>query len=215
MRPAHTTIRRHFGLMPGLVRSVATDDVKRAAFVADHVVLVCGLVRRHHAGEDKCIWPPLRQRCPEECTPLLDLMEKQHNVIHERVQQIETAQQEWRHAASAQARDGLAGAIERFLPVAIEHLALEEEGVVPLIEKYVTQSEYARVAQEHAADIPPDKLPTLFGMFMYEADPAIVDRVVAEMPAEVQPVIRSVGATAYANYVQQLYGTTYALSDEG
>ena len=31
--------------------------------------------------------------------------------------------------------------------------------------------------------------------------------VVAEMPAEVQPVIKDLGAAAYANYAQQLYGT--------
>jgi hypothetical protein len=44
-------------------------------------------------------------------------------------------------------------------------------------------------------------------MFMYEADPAVVDLTVAEMPAEVQPVIRDLGAAAYASYAKELYRT--------
>jgi hypothetical protein len=88
-----------------------------------------------------------------------------------------------------------------------EHLAVEEERVVPLIEKYVTQAEYVRVAQEQGAEVPPDKLPVMFGMFMYEAEPAVIDLAVAEMPAEVQPVIRDLAPKAYAAYAAELYGT--------
>jgi hypothetical protein len=51
-------------------------------------------------------------------------------------------------------------------------------------------------------------LPTIIGMFMYEADPAAIDLAVAEMPAEVQPVIRHVGPKAYAAYAETLYGTS-------
>lgn len=88
-----------------------------------------------------------------------------------------------------------------------EHLALEEERVVPLIEEYVTQAEYARVAQDQAADTPPEKLPICFGMFMYETAPEVIDVVVADMPAEVQPIIRDLAPNAYAAYAQELYGT--------
>jgi hypothetical protein len=101
----------------------------------------------------------------------------------------------------------LAGTIDRLLPVMNEHLALEEERVVPLIEKYVTQAEYARVAQEQGAEVPTEKLPVILGMFMYEAEPAAIDLAIAEMPAEVQPVIRVVAPKAYAAYAEELYGT--------
>ena len=53
------------------------------------------------------------------------------------------AREAWRDSASADARHALAGAIGQLPPMS-EHLALEEERVVPLIEKYVTQAEYAR-----------------------------------------------------------------------
>ena len=44
-------------------------------------------------------------------------------------------------------------------------------------------------------------------MFMYETAPEVIDMVVAEMPAEVQPVIRDLAANAYAAYAKELYGT--------
>jgi hemerythrin-like domain-containing protein len=207
MFAAHTMFRREFGLMPGLIRAVAAGDMQRSALVADHVTMVSGVLNHHHSGEDAYVWPRLRERCPEECASLTDVMEDQHHAIHNGLLQVAQAGQAWRDSACADARHTLADAIDRLLPVMNEHLALEEERVVPLIEKYVTQSEYARVAQEQGAEVLPDKLPVVFGMFMYEAEPAAIDLAVAEMPPEVQPVIRNLAAKAYAAYAEELYGT--------
>jgi hemerythrin-like domain-containing protein len=207
MFAAHTMIRREFGLMPGLVRATPAGDTPRITVIVDHIALMGGFLNGHHASEDKHIWPHLLQRCPGQCAPIVAVMEEQHDAIHSGLLEVGQAALAWSGRASAGTRDALADAIDGLLPVAAEHLALEEEQVVPLIEKYLTQAEYAAVAQEQGADTPPDKLPTLFGMFMYETEPDIVDLVVAEMPAEVQPVIKDLGAAAYANYAQQLYGT--------
>jgi hypothetical protein len=169
--------------------------------------MVSGLLNHHHAGEDAYVWPRLRERCPVDCAALVDVMENQHHAIHIGLLHVAQAGEAWRDSASADPRRTLAGAVDRLLPVMSEHLALEEERVVPLIEKYVTQAEYGRVAQEQGAEIPPDKLPVIFGMFMYEAEPAATDLAVAEMPAEVQPVIRDLAPKAYAAYAEELYGT--------
>jgi hypothetical protein len=37
--------------------------------------------------------------------------------------------------------------------------------------KHITDAEYAVLAQEHAADIPPGKLPAILGMIMYHGCP--------------------------------------------
>jgi hemerythrin-like domain-containing protein len=207
MFAAHTLFRREFGLMPGLVRAVAAGDTQRSTLVADHVTMVSGVLNHHHSGEDAYVWPRLRERCPQECVLIVAVMEEQHHAIHHGLLQAAQAAQAWRDSASAEARHALAGAMERLFPVMNEHLALEEERVIPLIEKYVSQAEYARVAQEQGAEVPPDKLPAVFGMFMYEAEPAAIDLAVAEMPPEVQPVIRDLAPHAYAAYAEELYGT--------
>jgi hemerythrin-like domain-containing protein len=207
MFAAHSIFRREFGLMPGLVRAVAAGDKWRSVLVADHIALVSSILDHHHGGEDEHIWPRLRERCPGDCAALVDVMEQQHHAIHDALLQVTQARQAWRDSGSAQARQALADAIDRLLPALREHLAVEEERVVPLIETYLTQAEYARLAHEGAAGIPADKLPVAFGMFMYEADPAAVDLAIADMPAEVQPVIRHLAPMAYAAYAEELYGT--------
>jgi hypothetical protein len=207
MFAVHTMFRREFGQMPGLVRAVAAGDKQRTMLVADHVALMGKVLDLHHSGEDKHIWPLLRERGAEKVASIVGVMEEQHGAIHHNLLQMTAAVQSWRDSASAQTRDALADAVGQFLPVVKEHLVLEEERVVPLIEKYITAAEYALLPQEGYAEVPQDKLPTIFGMIMYEGDPAVIDAIVAEMPAEIQPVIKDMAVLAYAVYAQKLYGT--------
>lgn len=203
----HTMFRRELGLMPGLVRAVTAGDSTRTVLVADHVALVTEGLAAHHKGEDDHIWPRLRERCPEVCASLVDVMEDQHHAIHECFAPVEKTAESWRHTASADTRDALAEAIEQLLVVTREHLALEEERVVPLIEKYMTEGEYALAAQESAAVLPPDKLLIGFGMTIYEGDTEAIDMIVSHLPADLQPVIKDQASNAYAAYAEKLYGT--------
>jgi hemerythrin-like domain-containing protein len=203
----HTMFRREFGQMPGLVRAVTAGDSTRTALVADHVALVTQALAAHHKGEDHHIWPRLRERCPTECTSLVDVMEDQHQAIHERCATVDNTAASWRDTASADTRYALAEAIGQLLMVTGAHLALEEERVVPLIEKYLTEAEYAMVAQESAAALPPDKLIIVLGMTIYEGDPEVIDTIVSHMPPEVQPVIKDMASNAYAAYAEKLYRT--------
>ena len=91
MFAVHTMFRREFRLMPGLIRAVTAGDTRRATLVADHVALVSGVLNAHHSAEDQHIWPLLRERCPEECAPLIEVMEDQHHAIHTRLLQATEA----------------------------------------------------------------------------------------------------------------------------
>ena len=207
MSAAHTMFRREFGLMPGLVRAVTAGDRQRAALVGNHIALVSTVLSHHHSGEDRYIWPRLLERCPQECASIVGVMEDQHETIHLGLLDVQKALDGWRDSPSGDARDDLADALDQLLPAMYEHLVLEEERVVPLIEKYITHAEYARVGQDQVAEAPPDELATVFGMFMYDTAPEVIELVVADLPAEIQPVIRDLAANSYAAYAQQLYGT--------
>lgn len=207
MAGIHTMFRREFGLMPALVRTSSGTDADRRTLVADHVALLTGFLDHHHAGEDIHIWPLLRERCSEIDAPFVELVENQHRTVHGGLESVGKSLVDWRRTGSKDAAESLANAVEQLLPPLREHLALEEEKVVPLIAEHVTDAEYSRVAQEQGADVPPEKLPVLFGMFMYETDSEVVDVVVSHMPPEVQPVIKDLATGAYAAYAEQLYGT--------
>jgi hypothetical protein len=79
--------------------------------------------------------------------------------------------------------------------------------IVPLIEKYLTEAEYALAGQEAAAAIPPDKLLIAFGMAMYEGHPQVIEMMVNAVPPEARPTIKDQAAAAYAAYAEKLYGT--------
>ena len=134
-------------------------------------------------------------------------MESQHHDVAKGLLQVEQAQESWRDSASAQARGALADAIDLLIPVINEHLALEEERAVPLIEKHISRAEYAVSVREQAAAIPPGVLPTVWGMVMYEGDPAVGDMFLSDMPVEVQPVLKNLAVKAYATYARELYRT--------
>ena len=197
--------RCELGLMPGLVRAVAAGDGARAAIVADHVVLITGALAAHHRGEDDHLWPVLRERCPEQCAPLVAVMTDQHYAIHERFAPVEKAAESWRRTASTDTRDALAETVEQLRRVTTEHLVFEEERVVPLIEEYLTESEYAKGAQEARAAIPSDLLPMAIGMtiYIYEGDPGGIEVIVRALPAGFEDR----GAAAYAAYAEKVYGT--------
>jgi hypothetical protein len=207
MRAVHTMFRRELGLSSALVRAVPPCDRSRAAIGASHIELVSQLLNVHHAGEDKHLWPRLRARGATEDTTVVGTMEEQHKGIHQSLLHVTDALESWRESASAQARDALAAAIAQLLPMAMEHLAAEEERALPLIEKYITAAEYSVEVQEALSEVPPDKLPVLFGMLMYETAPAVIDMMVSQMPAAVQRGIREVSIRAYAAHAKVLYGT--------
>jgi hemerythrin-like domain-containing protein len=207
MAVVHGMFRREFGLMPALVRGVAGDDLPRVKLVADHVALLCEVLETHHTGEDEHIWPRLRDRAPEDVAPLIGVMQDQHHAIHGHLAQVAGTLAAWRQAPTVESREALAQAAERQRPVMREHLALEEERVVPLIEQYITAAEYGAMVQEESRVYPEDKLLLAFGMVFYGAPPAITAGAVAHMPADVQPVIKDLGDKAYAAYATELYGT--------
>src|SRR5665213_3833853 len=62
----HRVFRREFGLLPALIRGVATDDLERAKVVADHAAGLLRFVHIHHSGEDEFLWPVLLERVEVE-----------------------------------------------------------------------------------------------------------------------------------------------------
>jgi hemerythrin-like domain-containing protein len=207
MFAVHTLFRRELSLIPDLVRAVPAGDAPRTALIASHVDFMIMALGLHHSDEDKHVWPQMRARGPETVASIVDLMERQHKAIHQLLLHAADALGSWRERGSARARDALADGVAQLLPVVKEHLADEEARAVPLIGQYVTAAEYGLIVPEVVAAIGQDRLPMFFGMLMYEAEPAVIDQIVSQMPAQIQGSIRDVAARAYATYAEKLYGT--------
>jgi hypothetical protein len=203
----HDMFRREFGLMPGVVRAVADGDRDRAAVIAGHIGMVTAILHEHHQAEDDLIWPVLVERCAPETAPLVGLMESQHEEVAAIGRAVDEALAGWTAHAGPAAREALAGALDRLVAVLRDHLALEEERVVPLIVKALPAAEWAQMLEKVAGGLPAEQLTLTFGMMMYEGDPEIIDLTVTNMPPEVRPVIKELASGAFAAHSRAVHGT--------
>jgi hemerythrin-like domain-containing protein len=206
MIAVHTAFRREFALMPELLRGVKAGDSERTKVVADHVAFMVNFLHHHHHAEDENLWPRLLERAPQECDPLVHLMERQHMNVGEALDEIQVALGFWRLSDAREASGTLTVSVNRVLVPLFEHLAIEEERILPLAREYITEIEWSAMGDSVAAAMHED-LPVLLGMILYEGDPDVTQALLAKLAGADAPVLRAAGTQAYAAYAQRVYGT--------
>jgi hemerythrin-like domain-containing protein len=210
MIAVHSAFRREFGLAPALVRGVAPGDVQRAGVVADHLELIGNFLHHHHAGEDKLLWPKLLERVPAELAPTVELMERQHEGVHEVIEEMNAALVRWRAGAAETDRDQLAGALDRLHALLVEHLAAEEQHILPLASRSLTEEEWGELGKDGMAAQEKNKLPMIFGMIMKDGDPEVIKGMLANAPLVPRLLLPFIGPRAYASYARRVYGSVPA-----
>jgi hemerythrin-like domain-containing protein len=210
MIAVHSAFRREFRLAPGLVRAVAPGDVTRAQVVADHVELIGTFLHHHHDGEDRLLWPKLLERVPAELAPTVELMERQHEGVHEVIEEMTAALARWRSDAAETDRDQLADALDRLHTLLMEHLAAEEQHILPLAARSLTPAEWGELGEDGMAAQAKSKLPMIFGMIMKDADPEVIRAMLANAPLVPRLLLPFVGPRAYRRYARRVYGTAAA-----
>ena len=203
----HNVFRREISLMAGLVRGVTPGDTERVKLVSSHMGGVLDILHTHHRSEDESVWPKLYERAPAETATFVRQMEDQHAEIERLSAKVNTSFGVWGNTRSVTSREKLADDLDKLLVPLKEHMASEEQHVVPLMERYITADEWSRTVRDQAGDSDPAALTLVFGMLMYEADPGIIDMIVSNMPAEAQPVIRGMAAQAFAAHSELVHGT--------
>jgi iron-sulfur cluster repair protein YtfE (RIC family) len=190
-----------------LVRGTPAGDVARASTVAGHLKLMNGLLRLHHAAEDRLLWPKLIERAPTELTGIVTLMRSQHEQIHDLIASAQALVSRWRSTADAAQRDDLADLLGQLSVVLDEHLSAEEERILPLAARWLLASEWHQLGEQAMAELPRNKLPLVFGMLMYEGNPEVISSMLAHAPLLPRLLMPVLGPGAYARYARQLHGT--------
>lgn len=205
MRMAHTALRREFRLLPDVIRSVAPGDTRRAEVVGAHAALMCRVLDTHHEGEDKLLWPKLRERAGVDAEVLVPTMEQQHAAIERLLTEVTALLGPWRSGARGGER--LAGVFERLLTVLLRHLALEEKEILPLAAKHVSAAEWRELRRYGTEHTPKKDLPLVLGMAMYEGDPEVARAVLATLPLPLRTIVPVLGPRRYAAHARQVHGT--------
>jgi len=201
----HTMFRREFGLIPGLLRGVSAGDKKRSEVVSAHIDLLCRFVHIHHDGEDSILWPKLRERGGDGVARIVSAMEEQHRAIEVALGRVAERLPAWR--ATARGGMELARAFENLFIVLTEHLATEEQRILPLAEKYITAAEWKSIGNHGMNVFSKKELPLCFGLAMYEADLDVVKGVLADAPLPARLLIPFVAPRVFASHAKRVHGT--------
>ncbi len=203
----HTVYRRELRLAGEVVRGVAPGDTARAAVVGDHLALVHDHLHHHHAAEDDLLWPKLLARVPDELAPLVHLMEQQHAMVEQLLDEIAGLLPGWRARAEAHARDRLAELHDRLYVHLVEHMDAEEERLLPLASRTVTQEEWEEMGAAARAGTPRSRMLLVLGMIVHDGDPAVVATMLADAPAPVRWLLPRLAHRTYRRHAQRVYGT--------
>jgi hemerythrin-like domain-containing protein len=203
----HTIYRREFRLAGETIRGVAPGDTARAAVVADHLELVHDNLHHHHTAEDDLLWPLLLTRVPDELAPLIHLMEQQHATVEALVADVAEAMPRWRETADPLVRDALADLHDRLYLHLVEHMDAEEERLLPIASRNVTQDEWEAMGERARSGTPRSRSLLVLGMIVQDGDPALVDLMLAGAPAPVRWLLPRLGRRAYRRHARAVYGT--------
>ena len=203
----HTLFRRELRLAGGLLRSVAEGDTARAAVVADHLELVGGILHHHHTAEDELLWPLMLERVPAELAPIVHLMESQHGRVEQLLDESGPLVAQWRRTAGTTERDRLAELYDELVLALVEHLDAEEQRLLPIAARSVTQEEWERMGEVARAGTPKDKQFVVLGMIAYDGGPEGIALLLHGAPAPVRWLLPRLGARAYRKHARTVYGT--------
>jgi len=205
MLVVHRAIRRETRLAAELVAKVGDGDRERVAVLGPHVAELLELVHHHHDGEDELLWPVLTGRAQLEAD-LIGRMEAQHNAIDELRRAAEPRLAAWRETAASETRDALADALADLADRLEEHMAEEEQYVLPLVADHLTVAEWERLGERGMQGIPRSRLLMVLGSLLEEADEAETAMFMAKLPAPARLLWKVSGRRRYGRQVALIRG---------
>jgi hemerythrin-like domain-containing protein len=164
----HRVLRREVGALPALIRR-ANDDPARARIVGPHAVEMLDLLHVHHSGEDELVWPVLRPRVTLE-DDLLERMEAQHHQVAAAIADVERDLPGWTASADPETGDRIAKRLDEMNAVLTEHLAEEEQRILPLVAANFSQAEWDALGKHGFAAIPGRRRLFVLGHILEETD---------------------------------------------
>jgi hypothetical protein len=198
MYAVHGVFRDALGATPRLVGDCPPGDAERVALIANYYENILSFLEAHHDGEEKLVFPLLRQRCPGEAA-LIDEMTEQH---HEAVRLLEDAQRMLRAwptgdaAAQRAAQDGLQALHAQL----VEHLDEEEAGVLPLAAEHLSAEEWGALPGHGMANFHGDKIWLILGLIRERMTDAQRAAMLEHMPPPALDMWSGFGEQAFKDY---------------
>jgi hemerythrin-like domain-containing protein len=187
----HRVLRREFGQLPRLFRAAAGDRA-RSKVIGAHAREMLDFLHTHHTGEDELLFPLLRERTTLD-PDLMDRMDAQHAQVDDTVTAIDAELSAWTASADTAAGERMAARIDAMMPTLIEHLAEEEQEILPIVSVTLTQSEWDALGKHGMSAIPLTRRLVILGHITEETDEAERRRFMKVLPAPARVAYKLIG----------------------
>ena len=202
----HNTFRRCFTDLPKLVREVEAGDVERAGIVSAFYGEVATGLHHHHTGEDELLWPLLHERVVADADYIVR-MEGQHQRVAELLERADDQVVAFRAHATAQARDEFATTLTELGGALAEHMADEEDYILPLVEEHLTVAEWEALGERGRAGIPKDRLLIQVGYLLDGIPVEHQKAFLAKLPLPARIAWALIGRRKYRQEMKLIYGS--------
>lgn len=199
MRPMlliHRVIRREIGNLPGLIRGAA-DNPARAKIVGAHAKEMLDFLHVHHSGEDELLYPLLRARVTLD-GDLIDRMESQHAQVDLAIRELNSDLPAWTARGDSVIGERMAARIDSMLPVLKDHLAEEEQLILPLVSTTLSQQEWDALGEHGFGAVPGKRRLIILGYIVEEADDSERRTFMLNVPPPARIAYRLIGRRQFA-----------------
>ncbi len=197
MFAVHGVFRDTLGAAPALVGSVSPGDAARLEVIANYYENVLSFLHAHHEGEDLLVFPLLRERCPSDAAEL-DVLAAGHTEAMALVAGARAALAAWPDGDAA-AQAAVLEALEA-LRVGLEtHLEEEETNGLPLAAEHLSMEEWGALPGHGMATFDGDKIWLILGLIRERMNDEQRAAMLAHMPPPAVEMWNGFGQAAFAD----------------
>ena len=200
----HRVIRREIGQLPRLFRSAANDHA-RSKIIGAHAREMLHFLHTHHTGEDELLFPLLRERAALD-PELMDRMDAQHAQVNDAVAAISAELSAWTASADVAVGERMAARIDATMPTLIDHLAEEEQKLLPVVSVALTQPEWDALGKHGMSAIPVTRRLVILGYITEETDDAERQRFMQVVPAPARLAYKLIGHRQFTRETTAIRG---------
>jgi iron-sulfur cluster repair protein YtfE (RIC family) len=162
-------------------------------------------LHKHHTGEDELLFPLLRERAALD-PELMDRIDAQHAQVNDAVAAISAQLPAWTTSADASAGEQMAARIDAMTPTLIDHLAEEEQKLLPIVSVTLTQSEWDTLGKHGMNAIPVTRRLVILGQITEETDDAERQRFMEVVPAPARLAYKLIGHRRFTRETAAIRG---------
>jgi hemerythrin-like domain-containing protein len=202
MFAVHQALRDTLSCAPQLINKIDATDLKRVDLITNFYDNVLSFLHVHHDGEEKLIFPLLRDRCPEELS-VIEQMLGQHANVTDLLGWSGQALAAWADGdTTAQTR--AATNLSELGAELYQHLDDEEREVLPLCAEHLTPEEWAALPGHAMANFGGDKAWLILGLVRQRMTQAQRDEMLAHMPAPAVEMWTTMGEPSFTNLMAEV-----------